>query len=220
MTSTLSSNSANLLYNTSQPTAYARDVNRRRAGESQAADDTMTSRGVTSATSSSNGGPSTCGAAGGLTRVVKCTLDEDQCLSLQDILTSFQTAINEEQAWALCYQSVKCFSQHYQSSQCYLITDPAHLFIHKDGYVHQKSLFPKAAKRGTTNDGMYHHAATQPSLFSSLLFLQQLLHNLNCQCTCLCTVIKMYATGCLNWSQYTCLHANVLSHPLRALFSR
>src|SRR5690625_3145076 len=40
------------------------------------------------------------------TRVVRCSLDEDQCLSLCDILASFQTAVNEEQAWALCYQTV------------------------------------------------------------------------------------------------------------------
>lgn len=94
----------------------------------------------------------TTGQLDGVTRVVKCTVDEDQCLSLQDILASFQTAINEEQAWALCYQTVKCFRQHYQASQCYLITEPAHLFLHKDGYVHQKSLFPRTNKSG---EGMY-----------------------------------------------------------------
>ena len=95
-----------------------------------------------------------------LTRVVKCSLDEDQCLSLQDILTSFQTAINEEQAWALCYQTVKCFTQHYQASQCYLITEPAHLAIHKDGFVHQKSLFPRMAKSGTS-EGMLYYCSRQ-----------------------------------------------------------
>ena len=91
-----------------------------------------------------------------LTRVARCTLDDDQCLSLQDILVSFQAAINEEQAWALCYETVKCFSQHYQStSQCYLITDPLHLSIHKDGYVHPKSLFAKLPK--TNNfEGMFY----------------------------------------------------------------
>lgn len=81
-----------------------------------------------------------------LTRGVKCTLDEEQCLSLQDILSSFQTAINEEQAWALCYETVKCFGQHYQASQAYLITDPSHLAIHKDGFVHPKSLLPSSSK--------------------------------------------------------------------------
>jgi len=92
---------------------------------------------------------------GDLTRVVRCSLDEDQCLSLHNILTSFQTAINEEQAWALCYQTVKCFSQHHEASQCYLITDPSNLSIHKDGFVHPKSLFPKAIKSGT-GQGTYH----------------------------------------------------------------
>lgn len=86
--------------------------------------------------------------------VVKCTLDENQCLSLHDILYSFQTAINEEQAWAICYQTVKCFHQHYQPSQCYIITDPAHVLIHKEGYVHPKTLYPIVTK-GSTNSGLF-----------------------------------------------------------------
>lgn len=73
--------------------------------------------------------------------IKKCTLNDDQCLSLNDILCSFQTAINEEQAWALCYQLVKCFNEHYQPSHCYLITDPAHVLIHKDGFAHKKTLY-------------------------------------------------------------------------------
>ena len=94
-------------------------------------------------------------------QLVKCTLDDDQCLNLANILQSFQTAINEEQAWALCYQIVKCFRQYYQppvnSSKtshhnhhhhnhhhdCYLITDPSHVHIHKDGFIHRKTLDPK-----------------------------------------------------------------------------
>ncbi|KAF7493368.1 hypothetical protein SSS_05838 [Sarcoptes scabiei] len=45
--------------------------------------------------------------------IVRCQLNSNQCLSLNDILRSFQTAINEEQAWAICYQTIKCFRQHY-----------------------------------------------------------------------------------------------------------
>lgn len=147
MTSTTLASTSSLLYSRS----YAHDVNRCKEET-----DTMTSRAMSSTSKSHYSG--LLDPASGLTRVVKCTLDEDQCLSLEDILSSFQTAINEEQAWALCYQAVKCFSQHFQSSQSniYLVTDPAHLFIHKEGFVHQKSLFPKATKKGTTNDGMCH----------------------------------------------------------------
>lgn len=73
--------------------------------------------------------------------IKKCTLNDDQCLSLNDILCSFQTAINEEQAWALCYQLVKCFNEHYKPSHCYLITDPSHVLIHKEGFAHKKTLY-------------------------------------------------------------------------------
>jgi len=45
---------------------------------------------------------------------VKCELDGDECLSLGDMLAAFQTAINEEQAWALCHQSVKLFLHHFR----------------------------------------------------------------------------------------------------------
>ncbi|XP_075676617.1 protein spire homolog 1-like isoform X2 [Dermatophagoides pteronyssinus] len=94
-------------------------------------------------------------------QLVKCTLDNDQCLNLANILQSFQTAINEEQAWALCYQIVKCFRQYYQPTNnnnnntshhnhqnCYLVTDPSHVHLHKDGYVHPKTLYQKTNDQG------------------------------------------------------------------------
>lgn len=177
MTSTTLASTSSLLYSHS----YAHDVNRCKEET-----DTMTSRAMSSTSKTHHSG--LLDPASGLTRVVKCTLDEDQCLSLEDILSSFQTAINEEQAWALCYQAVKCFSQHFQSSQSniYLVTDPAHLFIHKEGFVHQKSLFPKATKKGITNDGMCH-----PQLLFILILTVSL-----CTLCHLSETCHQNATGC------------------------
>ena len=108
-------------------------------------------------------------------KAVKCELDTDECLSLGDMLSAFQTAINEEQAWALCHQTVKLFlsnfraqdqsrllrhqanaSQHQTTTQqqpqsnqlatphseVFVISEPAHLFVHRDGDIHLKSLNP------------------------------------------------------------------------------
>lgn len=41
----------------------------------------------------------------------RCCLDSDHCARLSAILSSFQAAISEEQAWALCYQAVRCFQK-------------------------------------------------------------------------------------------------------------
>lgn len=167
MTSTTLASTSSFLYAHSTTITYAHDVKEEQAH-------TMTSRAMSSSSSCSTSKlqhiSGLLDPASGLTRVVKCTLDEDQCLSLQDILASFQTAINEEQAWALCYQAVKCFSHHYQSSQntgIALVTSPAHLYIHKDGFVHQKSLFPsKETKRGATNEGKCAPVCSNQLLFT------------------------------------------------------
>lgn len=86
--------------------------------------------------------------------LIACT-NVDGCLSLLDILESFNAAISEEQAWALIYQSVKLYRDFCQklcmtdttdsnndtsdNERKILIQVPAttnDLKIHKDGSVH------------------------------------------------------------------------------------
>lgn len=76
-------------------------------------------------------------------RRAKCTLNADNCLGLRDILLSFNGPVSEEQAWALCYQSAKCFKaalartpQPPLDEQLYDVTDLAHVLLHKDGEIH------------------------------------------------------------------------------------
>jgi hypothetical protein len=70
----------------------------------------------------------------------KCSLDSDQCLSLWQILSSFHSAINEEQSWALCYQCVKMFIKEFNSQNSLLLTDSKYIYVSKDGSIHPKTL--------------------------------------------------------------------------------
>ena len=72
----------------------------------------------------------------------KCSLDENGCLSLRDILASFNAPINEQHTWALCYQCAKCFRQCLQEAKgtCYTVSEFGHVRIHKDGHVHTSTV--------------------------------------------------------------------------------
>uniref|UniRef100_T1J523 KIND domain-containing protein n=1 Tax=Strigamia maritima TaxID=126957 RepID=T1J523_STRMM len=68
----------------------------------------------------------------------RCVLDDNSCLSLHAILSSFNTPINEEQAWAVCYQCAKCLQKEWEKDQhaCFVLNDLGQIFIHKDGIIH------------------------------------------------------------------------------------
>lgn len=80
--------------------------------------------------------------------------DKDNCLSLNDILRSFNAPLSEDQAWSLIYQSVRLYRDYIhlefidrdadsetttQKNTLHRIKVPKStrsLNIHKDGYVH------------------------------------------------------------------------------------
>jgi hypothetical protein len=79
--------------------------------------------------------------------------DKENCLSLDDILRSFNAPLSEEQAWSLIYQSVLLYrnfirlefidkntkkdsSQKKVSHRIKVPKSPKNLNIHKDGTVH------------------------------------------------------------------------------------
>lgn len=68
-----------------------------------------------------------------------CQLDSSGCLSLSDILHSFNQPISEEQAWAVCYQAAMCFNNQWKDNHnpqsCYCPSDTSELLIHKDGDI-------------------------------------------------------------------------------------
>lgn len=77
---------------------------------------------------------------GGILLIDSCT-DPSSCMTLYDILKSFNAPVSEEQMWALIYQSVKLYRDAFQHSE-YKFEDlrvPAstkNLNIHKDGSCH------------------------------------------------------------------------------------
>ncbi|XP_037297566.1 protein spire isoform X2 [Manduca sexta] len=77
------------------------------------------------------------GATGG----TEFTLNASDCISLQQILEAFNSTISEEHAWALFYQAARCFQRCYaDGNTCYLVTEPRHVLLHKDGTVHPSTL--------------------------------------------------------------------------------
>ena len=79
--------------------------------------------------------------------------DKDNCLSLDDILRSFNAPLSEEQAWSLIYQSVLMYRNFIRiefidkntkkdsttqkvSHRIKVPKSPKNLNIHKDGTVH------------------------------------------------------------------------------------
>lgn len=63
--------------------------------------------------------------------------DGGEKLSLGEILFLYDQPINEEQAWAVCYQSCRDFSQNLSSgsNQAEIIRGPEDVWISKDGTV-------------------------------------------------------------------------------------
>ncbi|KPI94570.1 hypothetical protein RR46_05822 [Papilio xuthus] len=79
------------------------------------------------------------------------SLDAYDCLNLQQILQAFNSTIGEEYAWALFYQAAKCFQKCLaDGSTCYLATEPRHLLLHKDGFVHPNTLTHPGGKQKQT----------------------------------------------------------------------
>lgn len=80
----------------------------------------------------------------------KCTLDENGCVSLLDILNSFNAPINEEHAWALCFQCAECFKSAVESdkNKCVLVDSVDQVFVSKEGTVHPKTLLATAENAG------------------------------------------------------------------------
>lgn len=59
-------------------------------------------------------------------------------LSLEEVLKSYEQPINEEQAWAVCFQccrELRAPRPHTQPGQEFLIRDPSSIILHRDGTV-------------------------------------------------------------------------------------
>ncbi|KAK5646743.1 hypothetical protein RI129_005207 [Pyrocoelia pectoralis] len=75
---------------------------------------------------------------------VRCKLNSDGSVCLQDILESFHSPVREEHAWALFYQSCKFYEGLLGTNnhENYLsLTTLNHLFLQTDGNIHPNTLF-------------------------------------------------------------------------------
>ncbi|KAF5291718.1 hypothetical protein FQR65_LT11411 [Abscondita terminalis] len=81
-----------------------------------------------------------------MSSVVKCKLNSDGSVCLQDILDSFNSPIREEHAWALCYQCCKFYEgligTNNQDNYLSLST-LGHVYIQTDGNIHNNTLLEK-----------------------------------------------------------------------------
>lgn len=68
---------------------------------------------------------------------MKCTLDEDDCIDLLTVLRVINQ-VNQEQVWAIGYQ-IGALLQRLSPSNCAPIESLAQIYMHKDGFVHEKS---------------------------------------------------------------------------------
>lgn len=71
-----------------------------------------------------------------------CKLDEDDCVSLVNIIKSLNTPVSEEHAWALCYQCAKCFKNAFERepNRCRVVKSLEEVRIHKDGFIHPNTI--------------------------------------------------------------------------------
>lgn len=69
--------------------------------------------------------------------MIKCTLDEDECIDLLTVLRVINQ-VNQEQVWAIGYQ-IGALMQRLSPANCAPIESLAQIYMHKDGFVHEKS---------------------------------------------------------------------------------
>jgi hypothetical protein len=78
-----------------------------------------------------------------MNKIGRVRLDAEGCISLSNVLHSFTAGVNEEQAWALCYQIIKAaqilLSRVEDRDQVLLVTETDHVKLHQDGSVHKNT---------------------------------------------------------------------------------
>ncbi|XP_022237370.1 protein spire homolog 1-like [Limulus polyphemus] len=80
--------------------------------------------------------------AEGRVLIPRCEVDKYGCVRLSSILQAFNAPINEEHAWAVCYQTAKCFLKEWEadSPKVYCLNETSQIRIQKDGTIHSSSV--------------------------------------------------------------------------------
>lgn len=114
----------------------------------------------------------------------KCILDGNECVSLLDILISFNAPVTEEHAWALCFQCAKCVKNGLLSdrTKCRVVDELHQVLIHRDGHVHSSTVFEEGGNMVRPEDA---------GKGINLIILQ----SIRCDC-CLATGLQVYCPSC------------------------
>lgn len=88
---------------------------------------------------------------------------EPRELSLEEVLKSYEQPINEEQAWAVCYQCCSWLRvprlDRSEDRTIYQVKDPSSIFLHRDGTV---SLHPEIWNSNGNNTNFLIALITRP----------------------------------------------------------
>lgn len=97
-----------------------------------------------------------------------CKLDDDDCVSLINIIKSFNTPVSEEHAWALCYQCAKCFKNAFEREphRCRVVKNLEEVRIHKDGFIHHSTIISNEETGMHTLFINLFYCPVNPSIFS------------------------------------------------------
>lgn len=71
--------------------------------------------------------------------MIKCALDEDNCISLLSVLR-IMNQVNQEQTWAIAYEVAALMQRLWPAGNCATIESLAQIYIHREGFIHHKSL--------------------------------------------------------------------------------
>ncbi|KAG5273263.1 hypothetical protein AALO_G00149430 [Alosa alosa] len=94
---------------------------------------------------------------------------EPRELSLEEVLKSYEQPINEEQAWAVCYQCCSWLRvprlNRAEDRTVYQVKDPSSIFLHRDGTV---SLHPELWNSNDDTEALSYPPVAESQLVQSL----------------------------------------------------
>jgi len=86
--------------------------------------------------------------------MIRCALDEDGCIDLLAILR-IMNQISQEQAWAIAYELAALTQRIWPAgNNCAIIDSLAQIYIHKEGFIHEKTLWTKITSHVSSDSAL------------------------------------------------------------------
>ena len=100
-----------------------------------------------------------------------CQLNQEACLDLEKITSSFSAPISEEQAWAIVFECIKCLAAIVRAkvrARVFIVTNTQQILLHRDGRVHE-STFLNDYEPSSEASSVASKSKFIPHLFVSLM---------------------------------------------------